>query len=131
MSEENVEIVRRGYDDFFRTGDLDPALFDPEVVFDNLNAKFDGAVYSGREGVGEYLSMLGKMWKQARFEPQGFLPVGQDQVVVPARFIAVGRDGIETVARSASVWMLRDRRVIHVKAFQTKAEALEAAGLSE
>jgi hypothetical protein len=71
------------------------------------------------------------MWKQVRFEPQEFIPVGEDKVVVPVRMIVVGRDEIETVARNAQVVALREGKVTHMKAFQGKAEALEAAGLSE
>jgi hypothetical protein len=43
----------------------------------------------------------------------------------------VGRDGIETIAHNAAVFTLRKGRIVHMKAFETKAEALEAAGLRE
>jgi len=131
MPEENVQIVRRGFEEFVRTGDFDPELFDPKVEFDNSNAMLDGAVYRGPEGVREYLSLLREMWKQVRIEPQEFIPVGEDRVVVPVRMIVVGRDEIETVARAANLFTLRDGRVTHFKAFQSKAEALQAADASE
>ncbi|MDX6582580.1 MAG: hypothetical protein QOI10_1764 [Solirubrobacterales bacterium] len=131
MAHENVEIVRRGFEEFVRTGDFDPELFDPKVEFDNSNAMLDGAVYRGPEGVREYLSLLREMWKQVRIEPREFIPVGEDQVVVPLRMIVVGRDEIETVARAANLFTLRDGRVTHFKAFQSKADALQAAGVVE
>jgi ketosteroid isomerase-like protein len=127
----NVEIVRRGFEDFARTGDFDPELFDPEVEFDNSNAMLDAAVYRGPEGLREYLTLMREMWKQVRFEPHELIPVGEAKVVVSVRMIVVGRDGIETVARNAQVVTLREGTVIHMKAFQSKAEALEAVGLSE
>jgi ketosteroid isomerase-like protein len=131
MSQENVEIVRRGYEEFVQTGDFDPQLFDPEVEFDISNAMLDGAVYNGPEGVREYLSLMRDMWKQVRFEPQEYIPVGEAQVVVPLRMLVIGRDEIEMVARAANVITLREGKVTHMKAFQSKADALEAAGLSE
>jgi ketosteroid isomerase-like protein len=131
MSQENVEIVRRGYEEFARTGDFDPELFDPDVEFDNSNAMLDAAVYRGPEGLREYLSLLREMWKQVRLEPQEFIPVGEHQVIVPIRMITVGRGEVETVARTASVITVRQGKITHMKSFQSKAEALEAAGLSE
>ena len=121
MSQENVEIVRRGFEGFARTGDFDLELFDPEVEFDNSNAMLDAAIYRGPEGLREYLSLMRDMWKQVRFEPQEYIPVGEDRVVVRTRMIVVGRDEIETVARGANVFTLRDGKVTHLKAFQSKA----------
>jgi ketosteroid isomerase-like protein len=131
MSRENVEIVRRAFEAFNqsafdRTVEPDLVDFDPDVVLDNSNAVFDGAVYRGHDGVREWLSLLRGMWTHQRFEPQEFIPVGEDQVIVPIRMVSVGRDEIETVARAASAFTLREGRVTHVKAFQSKAEALEA-----
>jgi hypothetical protein len=63
--------------------------------------------------------------------PQDYIPMGGEQVVVPVRLIAVGRDGVETIARSAHLVTVRGGRVAHIKAFQTRTEALEAAGLRE
>jgi ketosteroid isomerase-like protein len=91
----------------------------------------DAAVYRGHEGLREYLTLMREMWKQVRFEPQEFIPVGEDKVVVPVRMIAVGRAEIETVARGATVFTVREGKVTHMKAFQSKAEALEAAGVRE
>jgi hypothetical protein len=71
------------------------------------------------------------MWKSQRYEPEEFIPVGDDQVVVPQRIVSVGRDGVEVVAHTAPLFTLRGGKVIGWKNFQSKAEALEAAGLSE
>ena len=85
MSQQNVEIVRRGFEEIRSDLDFDPKLFDSDVEFDNSNAMLDGAVYRGPEGVWECLSLLREMWKQVRFEPQDFIPVGEDSVVVSLR----------------------------------------------
>ena len=132
MSQENVEIVRRGYEKFNRTGELDPADFDPNAVFDNSNAIFaDPGVYRGFDRIREFFIDQGKMWKSQQYEPEEFIPVGDDQVVVPQKIVSVGRDGVEVVAHTANLFTLRGGKVTGWKNFQTKAEALEAAGLRE
>jgi ketosteroid isomerase-like protein len=127
MSRENVEIIRHGFEEFVRTGDFDPEDFDPEFEFDNTNAMLEAATYRGTEGLREFLSQLRDMWKQLRFEPQEYIPVGENHVVVPVRLIAIGRDGVETVAARATVFTLREQRITRAKLFQSKAEALTAA----
>ena len=132
MLQENVEIVRRGYEKFNRTGELDPADFDPDAVFDNSNAIFaDPGVYRGFDRIREFFINQREMWKSQRYEPEEFIPVVDDQVVVPQRIVSVGRDGVEVVAHTAPLFTLRGGKVIGWKNFQTKAEALEAAGLRE
>jgi ketosteroid isomerase-like protein len=132
MSQENVEIVRRGYERFRRTGKLDPDGWDADAVFDNSNAIFaDPGVYRGRDAIEEFLAAQGAMWESQRYEPLEFIPVGADRVVVPQKIVSVGRDGIEVVARTANLFTLQDGKVIHLKNFQVTDEALEAARLSE
>ena|SRR5438874_10689700 len=131
MSRLNVEVVRRGYEDYNRTGEFGLELFDPDGVWDNSNAIFDPAVYRGHEGVREFLSWLRDMWKQVRLEPQEFIVVDEARIIVPTRIVSVGRQDVQTIAHNANLFTLRDGKITHVKAFQTKAEALEAAGLRE
>ncbi len=128
MSQESVDFVRRGFEEFLRAGEFDPADFDDEFEFDNSNAMIDAATYRGVEGIREYLSLLRQMWEQYRLEPEEYIPIGEEQVVVPIRITAVGRDGIETVAHSAVVYTLRRGKLAHAKAFQSKTDALEATG---
>ena len=72
------------------------------------------------------------MWESQRWEAEEIIPVGDDRVLVAQRIVSVGRDGVETVAHNANVVTLsRIGKAVHFKAFQTKADALEAAGLSE
>jgi ketosteroid isomerase-like protein len=130
--EENVEAVKRAYAAMER-GDI-PAvleLCDPEVELDNSNAVFDATVFQGHEGSVTFFSRTADMWQSQRWEAQEITPVGEDQVLVPQRIVSVGRDGVETVAHSANLLSLRDGKAVHIKTFQTKADAMEAAGLAE
>jgi hypothetical protein len=132
MSHENVEILRRGYERFSRTGELDPNRWHPDAVFDNSAAIFaDPGIYRGFSEITGFFVAQSKMWASQRYEPQEFIPVGADQVIVPQNIVSVGRDGVEVVAHTANLFTLRDGKVTHLKNFQSKVEALEAAGLSE
>jgi ketosteroid isomerase-like protein len=131
MSEDTVELVRRAYElfnseAFNRTEELDPSLFDPEVEIDRSSSVLDGAVYRGHAGLRDLVSLLREMWKRQRIEPQEFIPVGDDRVVVASRIVSVGREEIETVAHAATVWTVKQGRIARVVFFQSKDEALEA-----
>jgi hypothetical protein len=55
-----------------------------------------------------------------------------EQVLVVTHFQARGRgSGIEVDASGAQLLTVREGKVHNVKLFQSKADALEAAGLSE
>ena len=132
MSQENVEIVRRGYERYNRTGEPEWSLLGPDVVYDVSRRTFDPAVYHGHEGVREFLALIREQWATMRLEPEDFIDAGNDAVVVPVRLVGVGRDsGVETTANACHVWTFRGGKIIRQTTFQTKAEALEAGGLSE
>jgi ketosteroid isomerase-like protein len=131
MSEENVEIVRRGYEHFNRTGEPDYSDFDPEIVYDVSRRTFDPLVYHGHEGVREFLTLIREQWAAMRLEPQEFVDAG-DKVVVSVRLVGVGKEsGVETTANAAHLWTFRGGKIVRQTVFQTMDEALEAAGLSE
>jgi ketosteroid isomerase-like protein len=131
MSEENVEIVRRGYDHYNRTGEPDYSLLDEDIVYDVSRRVFDPAVYHGHEGVREFNALIREQWASMRLDPEEFFD-SEDAVVVSVRLVGIGREsGAETTAHAAHVWTFRNGKVVRQTTFQTIAEALEAAGLSE
>jgi hypothetical protein len=134
MSQQNVEIVRRGMEPFnqhFNNPEVDLSSFAHDLTVDNLAATFDGKVYRGHDGLREWLSLHRGMWKHQRTEPLEYIPAGEDQVVVPIRIVSVGRDDVETVAHAVLVMTVRDGKIAYIKGYQSKAEALEAVGLAE
>jgi ketosteroid isomerase-like protein len=130
--EENVELLERAYEALNRR-DLEAVvgLCDPEIEIDNTNAVFDAEVYHGHEGLARFFAQGSEMWESQRFEPEEYIPVGADLVLVPQRIVSLGRDGIETIAHNSNLYTLRGGRAVRVKIFQTKAAALEALGLAD
>ena len=101
------------------------------MVFDTTGPVFDRAIYRGHEGVREWLAHQPEVWGSQRFEEEELIGVGEDRVLASFRFVSVGRHGIETVAHLANITTLRAGKVTHMQVFQSKADALEAAGLSD
>ena len=60
----------------------------------------------------------------------GFAEAGSEVVVSNTAHVR-GREGIEVVARSTFVFTVENGQITRLRMFQERAEALEAAGLSE
>jgi ketosteroid isomerase-like protein len=134
MSQDHIEVVRRGMEQFnqdFASKELNLDLLAPDIVFDNSNAGLDAAVYRGHEGLRDLMSLLRGMWKLQQGEAQEFISVDEDRVIVPFRLVSVGRENVEVTAHAAMLVTVREGKIKHMKSFQSKAEALEAVGLSE
>jgi ketosteroid isomerase-like protein len=134
MSRENVEAFKRGLDAYNRR-DIDAMLeqWAPDVVLDWSNARnFDAGVFRGHDEVRAFTQRFLDTWEEVRVElPGDPVEVGDDVLVVENVAHMRGRDGIEVQARSAWLIAMRDRKVASFTLYQTKREALEAAGLSE
>jgi|SRR5215218_8932377 len=134
MSQENVEIVRRNTDAFNRR-DLDGLLetWASDAVLDWSNARsFDAGVYRGHGEIRAFLDRFLATWDEVRFEIVDG-PVEVEVGLLIAENVAYlrGRDGIEAQARSAWLITIRDSEQTSLTLYQTKREALEAAGLRE
>ena len=132
MSQENVEIVRRGVETWNRR-DLATwlALFsaDAEIDWSRARGPLKG-VYRGRGERETFWNEFFSTFEEAHIESRGFTDAGSEVVVsLTARFR--GREGIEVTARSASVYTVENGQITRLRLFQEQAKALEAAGLSE
>jgi ketosteroid isomerase-like protein len=133
MSQENVEVVRKATDALNRR-DVDGWLenWAPDAVVDWSNSRGpDAAVYKGHDEIRAFTQRFLAAWNDVRIEIDDPTEVEDDLLVVENLAYLRGRDGIETQARSAWVITFRDGQQTSLTLYQTKREALEAAGLSE
>jgi ketosteroid isomerase-like protein len=133
MSQENVEIVERVYDAFNRDdfeGGL--ALCASEVVIDRSNSVGpDAQIYRGYPEVERFWNEWKRAWADTHWEIDECIDTG-DKVVMLGRIFARGvASGVEVEANVSQVVVVRDGKVVHVKLFQSRSEALEAAGPRE
>ena len=129
MSEENVQIVRRGLERFLATGELDWDTTDPDVEIHDHDIP-DSGEYRGAAGVGRWLEDWNAAWAEWSFLPEEFIDAG-DRVVVVARLSATGRDsGVQVDRQDGLVYTLRSGKVARLDYYNGRDQALEAAGLA-
>jgi ketosteroid isomerase-like protein len=132
MSEENVEIVRRGFEATLE-GDWPTALatLDTEVEVRDFDIP-DAGVYRGHEGFREWLSNWGESWEEWRLEDLEFRPAADDQVIALFTMVTKGKgSGIEVKRGDAIVYRLDQDKITRTEYYNDQDEALEAAGLRE
>ena len=146
MSEKSVEIVRSMLEPF---AGIDVAAIDwgaaeiretigrdysPGVELRTLASGFGSGVgehYRGLDGLIQYLREWLEPFSEYRVENLDYIEAG-DCVLVPSRQRGIGRgSGTRTELELTTLLELRDGKIALIHQFNTLAEALEAAGLSE
>jgi ketosteroid isomerase-like protein len=133
MSQENVEIIRRGYE-AFAEGGVDFALLDPEIEWHGPHEFPDLAgPYHGHDGVRRYMETLSEVFDDYRMVPEEFIDAGADQVLVFSREGGSGKGSGAAVQThpTGHLWTIRDGKAVHMQSYWERAEALEAVSLSE
>ncbi len=134
MSQENVELVRRGTDAYNRR-DADGMLesWAPDAVLDWSNARtFEAGVYRGHDEIRAFIEAFLAAWEEVRIEIiDGPVEVADGLLVAENITYLRGRDGIEVQARSAWLITIEDGEQTSLTLYQTRQDALEAAGLRE
>jgi ketosteroid isomerase-like protein len=89
------------------------------------------ATYRGHDGVRRFWHQWFDAWGRVEFAYERFFDAG-DRVVVFLRMRAFGRaSGIEAVVDDyAQVWALRDGRVVRMRFYADRDEAVVAAGIT-
>ena len=133
MSEENVGLVRSVWDVNVTQGVAAVLPYITEdCVFEDFPELPDHAVYVGREGALEIYRHFREMWGELVQEPVEFIDAGDDLVVAVIAMRGRGK-GSGAPLHAQAVWVheLRAGKVARMRAFTTKEQALQAAGLSE
>jgi ketosteroid isomerase-like protein len=112
------------------SGDLDGLMefFHDDVEYLPFE---ESEAIQGLDAVRRYFEAWLDTWDSFQAEPTEFLARG-DHVVVGEAYKGRGKDsGVEVAMQSWSVSLLRDDKIVRRDEFLDRAEALEAAGLSE
>ena len=123
MSEENVEVVRRAISAYNRR-DFEAlrAVNDPDIELDwTESLGLDAGVYRGHDDVFAFFRQYFEAFPRIEIEPDRFIERG-DAVVVSTSAQLVGRDGIETSARSFMVFRVENGHVMRLSVHQTMPE---------
>jgi ketosteroid isomerase-like protein len=132
VSREREETIRRGYQAMTRL-DVDSWLetVHTEVELHDLPDMPDTAVYRGHPGMRHWIEEMMKVVETWDWTPEEFVDEGS-AVIVRVRVSAEGRGSGVTLEQVVfHVFDFRDRKIVRVRAFLDRDEALEAVGLRE
>jgi uncharacterized protein len=133
MSEENVDVVRRAWEASQRhDNEAALALYDPTVEIDTTErGELDAGAYRGLEGVQDFFRNWLSSFGDFRSEVEEWIDAG-DQVIAMVHSYGRGRrSGVPVDMLEAHLWTVLNGKLKRLQVFATKAQALEAAGLSE
>jgi ketosteroid isomerase-like protein len=130
--DSNLELMRRGYEEFIATGELNPDRLDPEFVWDMSTFRGwpERQTYEGLDGAREFLASWVGAWEDWSLTVEELHPAG-DKVVAFLR--QRGRSkatGLPVDMQFGQVWTFRDGKQLRMEMYSTPEEALRAAGLA-
>ena len=121
---DNVEVVRRGYDAFGR-GDINRllALFDEQIewVTPGPAELATSGRRVGRQAVAEFFTTVNDMFEIQRFEPKAFIAQGERVVVLGEETSRVKTTGKVLDAHWAHVFTLRNGKVVALHEYMDTA----------
>jgi ketosteroid isomerase-like protein len=130
MSEENIRIVCDGYEAFNR-GDIEAAVTNLDPSLEWWPAADEPIVqpYRGYSGYRTLVDEIREYVPDIQAEIEEVFAV-EDRVVTCLRFWGRGRDsGAPVEVRETNVARFRDGKIVEVREYRERAEALEALGL--
>ena len=140
MSEEQVEVVRRGWEGFkagMARGDPAGGAFESGAYAPDCEwlppKEFPGPrSYRGREGFAEFMRAWTEDFDQFTLRLERLIDAGGDRIVGLFHHTATGKaSGVPVELHQGLVWELEDDRVIRCRNYGDHAGALKAAGLRE
>lgn len=131
MSRENVEVVRRTYEEFARTGQPPLSALDPDVEWHTAADLPDSGVHRGHDAVGALVQEWIDSFEDFRADATEFIDRGEYVVVSLVLRGRVRGSDEEVALPETHVWKMRDRKAVEVREYRTTEQALEAAGLGE
>ena len=132
MSQENVEVVRRGFE-AWEAGDLSGllALMDDDLVTRRLAPMPDPGTWYGPEGLLEVAAEWMEAFDEFTMKAEELIDAGDDVVVRMAQGGRGGGSGAPVTGTFWFVYGLRDGKVIALDMYATRGQALEAVGLKK
>jgi ketosteroid isomerase-like protein len=133
MSQENVEIVRRIYEEGWFDRDPEPllALVNPDVEFVNPPDALDSGVRCGPGGFSSAFRNVNEASDSSRHELRELFGAGDVVVAAVSCFARSRGSDVDVVQEEAHTWSFRDAKIVRFEWGRDLDAALEAAGLSE
>jgi ketosteroid isomerase-like protein len=133
MSQQNVELARRGLEALNRDGvDAILDLCDPEVEWIAIPGFLpDAEDFHGRAGVRAWFGKIGETAGDVHWEAEEITDAGEC-LLVALKLSAIGRaSGIPGEFRIFQAWKMRRGKLVRLESYLSREEALQATGLPE
>jgi ketosteroid isomerase-like protein len=131
MSQENVEIVRRGYDAYAQ-GDVAAMLADIDSEMVTYREEPDGATFKGRDGFLQAIAEWVEDFDEFVATAEELIDANDRQVVVHVHQTATGsQSGAPIEGDFWFVHTLSDSKITRPDMSASKDKALRASGLRE
>jgi ketosteroid isomerase-like protein len=105
-------------------------LLDPEVVQYGTRGGVDqGRVIRGREAVLAYWDEIGETWEWQTFEPAQVIEMDDVVVALWDETVRIRDSESDIESSTASLIKVRDGKVVEMRGYMDRDEALRAAGL--
>ena len=137
MSQENVNLIRRMFEEFgWSPAGIEEAgragVVAPDIELDFSALYLDGPVIRGLDEWRNGFANAVPWGQSLTFEPERFFDVDDERVLIFMRVSALGEgSGVPVENRVAHEYTVRDGVVSRWKGYADRSEALEAAGLQE
>jgi ketosteroid isomerase-like protein len=133
MSQENVEIVREGYERFVATGELVADLATDDFVWDmsHFHGWPEQQLYEGVDGAQAFLSAWMGAWEDWELELEALHDAGDNVLALMHQRGRSKEAGMPVEMSFAQLWTFRDGKQAQTEVYSNRDEAFKAAGLSE
>jgi limonene-1,2-epoxide hydrolase len=132
VSQENVELLRRGMEEANRVGfsEVNPRLYyHPDVEYLPLRSATEGK-YRGIAGIERFNADTEEIFEKFELHYE-FLDLGGRVLAWGVIHVRARGSGIETDIATGGVFEFRDGKIVRWEDFGSKEKALKALGLAE
>ncbi|HEY7336475.1 MAG TPA: nuclear transport factor 2 family protein [Bryobacteraceae bacterium] len=130
MSQQNIEIAKKGYADF-QKGDI-PSII--AVLDENIEWTTPGdesvdaaGTRRGKAGVQEFFQRVNEIWEFERFEPREYVAQGDTVVAIGHYAVKSRKTGRRTSADWVMVWKIRNGKLVNFKEYTDTLALYRAA----
>ena len=132
MSRENVEIVRRIYDEIDLRLEFPGEWFAPDCVTDWTDVAPDGGIHRGVDAANAAIAPYFETFEHFRVVAEEIVFADEERVVAEIRDGGrLSGSQAEVTNRYFHAWSLEGGKVVRLSAQTDRGQALEAVGLQE